>query len=462
MPSPESIFISYRRSDSNAEAGRIYDRLVLHFGRDHVFKDVDSITPGVDFADLLDKAIRVCDVALVLIGKTWLEVANPDGSRCLDNPKDFVRREVEAALGRGVHVIPVLLEGASMPSSDQLPETMRPLSRSNASLVGHDPRFHSDMDRLIKRIERVLGFSQKPSERATEPPSFTFDQVTIVGVDKGGFLGLGKPSLRTARRSGQAEYHREDLGNGIALDLVQIPSGSFMMGAPEDEGERLDRESPQHRVNVSKFWMGKYTVTQFQWKAVAVLPKVGRDLDPDPSKFKGGILPVEQVSWSDAIEFCQRLSKKTGRDYRLPSEAEWEYACRAGTTTPFHFGETITADLVNHDGNYTYGSGPKGSYRQQTTPVGSFKAANAFGLYDMHGNVWEWCMDEWHEDYWGAPTDGSAWLSSEKRKLHVVRGGSWDDYPWYCRSAYRSGFYPVNRLNRIGFRVCCSPPRILL
>jgi formylglycine-generating enzyme required for sulfatase activity len=165
---------------------------------------------------------------------------------------------------------------------------------------------------------------------------------------------------------------------------------------------------------------------------------------------------VERVTWHDAIEFCARLSKQTGREYRLPSEAEWEYACRAGTTTPFHFGETITTDLANYDGTRTYGSGPNGQYRKQTTEVGSFKVANAFGLYDMHGNVWEWCLDHWHENYNGAPADGSAWVTGGNASRRVLRGGSWNNGPGNCRSAHRSRFEPGNRDSNLGFRVVCS------
>ena len=153
--------------------------------------------------------------------------------------------------------------------------------------------------------------------------------------------------------------------------------------------------------------MGKYPVTQAQWRFVAAqLPQVNRELEIDPSRFKGDNLPVETISWLDAEEFCQRLSHHTGRLYRLPSEAEWEYACRAGTTTPFHFGETISPEFANYNGEYTYGNGEKGVYRKQTTPVGSFQVANPFGLYDIHGNVWEWCADDWHKNYQGAPSDG--------------------------------------------------------
>lgn len=161
------------------------------------------------------------------------------------------------------------------------------------------------------------------------------------------------------RRRSQARYFTEDLGSGVTLEMVEIPGGAFLMGSPESGKGRFSNESPQHRVTVSSFFMGKFEVTQAQWRAVANLPGVSRDLNPDPSYFKGNDLPVEQVSWEEAVEFCARLSKKTGRTYRLPTEAEWEYACRAGTTSAFHFGETITPELVNYDGSRPYG-GAKG------------------------------------------------------------------------------------------------------
>jgi formylglycine-generating enzyme required for sulfatase activity len=264
----------------------------------------------------------------------------------------------------------------------------------------------------------------------------------------------------------KAQYYPEDLGNGVTLDMVLIPGGTFLMGSPKDELERENSESPEHKLTVSSFFMGKYPVTQAQWKAVAALPKVDQDLKPDPSDLKGGDRPVENVSWHDATEFCRRLAEKTGRPYRLPSEAEWEYACRAGTTTPFYFGETITTDLANYDGTGesfgSYGRGPKGIHRKETTPVGSFPA-NTFGLYDMHGNVWEWCEDHWHGNYEGAPNDGSAWIDSdaEKDAFRVRRGGSWDDNPRNCRSATRYYNSAVFRIDFYGFRVVCSGPRTL-
>ena len=255
------------------------------------------------------------------------------------------------------------------------------------------------------------------------------------------------------RKKNKAEYFIENLGNGVTLDMVTIPRGTFMMGSPDSEKDRRDYESPQHRVTVPAFYMGKFPLTQAQWRAIASLPKINRDLNINPSYFKGDDLPVEQVSWEDAEEFCLRLSKQTGRKYRLPSEAEWEYACRAGTTTPFHFGETITGELANYDAYYTYANEPKKEYREKTTPVGSFPP-NAYGLYDMHGNVWEWCEDNWHSNYEGAPTNGSAWLSTANNKK-VFRSCSWYIYPYRCRSADRNYYSREYRDKKGGFRVVC-------
>ncbi|OUL35495.1 SUMF1/EgtB/PvdO family nonheme iron enzyme [Nostoc sp. 106C] len=265
----------------------------------------------------------------------------------------------------------------------------------------------------------------------------------------------GKPIYRSQERT---EFFTESLSNGVVLEMVAIPGGKFLMGSPENEPERYESESPQHIVTIQPFFMGKFPVTQSQWQAVAALDKVNIDLIPDPAKFKGANRPVEQVSWDDAVEFCARLSKKTGKTYRLPSEAEWEYACRAGTTTPFYFGETITTDLANYEGNYTYGQGPKGEYRKQTTDVGTFPA-NLFGLFDMHGNIREWCQDERHENYNGAPTNGSAWLSGNDNQYRLIRGGSWDSFPGICRSADRVYFARDLRDNDVGFRVVVVPGR---
>jgi formylglycine-generating enzyme required for sulfatase activity len=275
-------------------------------------------------------------------------------------------------------------------------------------------------------------------------------------------------TLRIQRQPKQAYYFTEPLAGTLGIDMMFIPGSTFLMGSPVDELERFDDET-QHEVTLSPFFMGKYPVTQAQWRFVAGLSQINTELSLNPSKFPGDNCPVEQVSWSDATEFCARLSQFTGRPYQLPSEAQWEYACRAGTTTPFHFGDTITTDLANYRGTDweyegktylgNYGDGPKGLFREETTEVGRFPA-NAFGLYDLHGNVYEWCQDHYHNSYEGAPADGSAWVDSEAAEdaTRVIRGGSWNGDPRYCRSAYRYYFTPGVRYDNVGFRVVCLAP----
>jgi formylglycine-generating enzyme required for sulfatase activity len=249
------------------------------------------------------------------------------------------------------------------------------------------------------------------------------------------------------------------LAEGVALTLVKIPAGSFLMGSPEAERGRDCDESPQHRVELKSFFLGQTPVTQAQWQVVAGWPKRWMDLNPYPSHFNGANRPVEQVSWYEAMEFCQRLRGECGGlNFALPSEAQWEYACRAGTTTPFHFGETISNRLANYDGSLDYKKGRIGEYRRRTTDVASFPA-NDWGLYDMHGNVWEWCADHWHDTYEGAPEDGRAWIDNPVRVelTRLVRGGSWIHDPWICRSAYRFFLSPEYRYIDTGFRVCYLP-----
>jgi formylglycine-generating enzyme required for sulfatase activity/tRNA A-37 threonylcarbamoyl transferase component Bud32 len=313
----------------------------------------------------------------------------------------------------------------------------------------------------------VLTSSQAVASTPKNPPNVPLinrlrkELIEVVTVNEAGKI--------IRREQGQAKYLTEDFGNGVNLVMAEIPGGSFTMGSPEGEERSKDSERPQHQVTIQPFYMGKYPITQAQWQRVAQLPQVNRKLKLNPSWFKGGNRPVEKVSWYDAVEFCARLASLTKRDYILPSEAQWEYACRAGTTTPFHFGETLTTDLANYNGEYTYGGGPNGIYRKETTEVGSFGVANAFGLYDMHGNVWEWCLDDWHSNYKGAPTDGSAWFNgndnlSQKQGKSVLRGGSWIDCPEDCRSAFRYGnIWAVRGLtdDNVGFRVACGVGRIL-
>jgi formylglycine-generating enzyme required for sulfatase activity len=294
---------------------------------------------------------------------------------------------------------------------------------------------------------------------------------------------------RLERRSLRVERALLPLGEEISLPLLWIPGGELVMGSPPDELERCDSEGPQYRVRLAGFWLGQTPITQAQWRAVArLVPPLGerwqRQLPANPSYFQPdgehsssgygrfSLLsgenntdqrPVEQVSWHEAMEFCRRvetlLPDGSGLHCTLPSEAQWEYACRAGESTPFSCGETITPELANYDANDTYADGPKGEYRKQTTPVGMFPA-NAWGLHDMHGNVWEWCLDHWHDSYAKAPGDGSAWVDSKDENNPVnrlLRGGSWLDDPRYCRSADRNHDRPDNANYVVGFRVVCLP-----
>ncbi|MEG4996995.1 formylglycine-generating enzyme family protein [Microcoleus sp. B4-D4] len=268
--------------------------------------------------------------------------------------------------------------------------------------------------------------------------TFEFDVIT---VDAEG--------TENSRIKSFAHYFPEDLGDGVVLDMVYIPGGTFMMGSPITEKGRYKSESPQHQVKVPTFYAGKYPITQAQYQVV---------MGNNPSRFKGGKRPVENerpvdyVGWSDAVKFCRKLSEKTGKIYRLLSEAEWEYACRAGTTTPFYFGETITTDLVNYDGKYPYGAAPKSRGWATPMDVGSFPP-NAFGLYDMHGQVSEWCSDKWQGNYDGAPTDGSSWETGTNNYYRVQRGGSWWYFAVICRAASR---YDNSEGGHGGFRVAVA------
>ncbi|NEO83618.1 MAG: formylglycine-generating enzyme family protein [Spirulina sp. SIO3F2] len=273
------------------------------------------------------------------------------------------------------------------------------------------------------------------------------------------------------------QYECEQLGAGVQLELSRIPSGCFQMGSVRPDSEPDSTELPQHPVQVEAFLLGKFAVTQTQWAQVAALPKVALDLDPDPSFCKGAERPVDSVSWYEAMEFCARLSRYTGKHYRLPSEAEWEYACRGQTQSQYHFGDQIHPEWANYSPLDDLEHSTHTEYCGQSTPVGYFGTCNSFGLYDMHGNVWEWCADPWHERYrawWGyqAPTDGQVWDAWHGDRYHdvlgniqglvrsersrVTRGGSWFNTSQFCRSASRYHRYAFVKLGHQGFRVCCS------
>ncbi len=384
------------------------------------------------------------------------------------------------------------------------PEQQLSQRQEAAKSVPGQAEFRAREEKEQQHCRAAKGVAEKPQTSQVRPPSGPLSRRQLLisaGTGLGVLLGViafkrqPKPAKAIPNstttwlvRQGdswdkktkpiEVQSYKEELPQGVELTMVEISAGNFLMGSPSGEEGRNDYSwlsdddkralgvegidvEAQRRVTVPAFWMGRFPITQAQWKVVAGLAKVERALNADPSHFKGPDRPVEQVSWDDAIEFCRRLSKHMRRNYTLASEAQWEYACRAGSTTPFHFGETLATELANYDGNYTYGQGLKGTYREQTTDVGSYPA-NAWGLQDMHGNVWEWCLDRWHPSLAKGPTDGSAWeepapeSAKDDQDRRVLRGGSWDFLPRLCRSAYRSAL-PVNRNSLIGFRVCCLP-----
>ncbi len=258
------------------------------------------------------------------------------------------------------------------------------------------------------------------------------------------------------------QYFEEEIAEDLSIKMIIVPGGSFMMGSPEGELDSHRNEKPQRLVTVPSFAIGQFVVTQAQWKTIASFPKVKQKLNSSPSYHSGDDLPVERIGWLEAVEFCSRLTRLTRKLYRLPSEAEWEYACRAGTTTALNIGPTITTDFANYRGtddvrddqtiSGSYGEGPKGNYRGRTTPAQTF-SANNFGLFDTHGNVWEWCADDWHKNYDGAPIDGSVWDASNDSGSKVTRGGSYGFTPRLCRSAIRDSNSSNYRYGDLGFRL---------
>ncbi len=428
------IFVSYRRDDSADVTGRIHDRLRTRFGEGNVFKDVDSIPFGVDFRKHLQAAVNRCDVLLAVIGDRWCKITDQAGKRRLDDPTDFVRIEIESAIERQIPVIPLLVRGASIPAATELPASLQALVYHNGTVVRADPDFHRDMDRVINALEQHLHSGVAAGQEIPALPQ--------------------QPMMDSLVAT-----------NSLGMKLAYIPVGEFLMGSPGREEARNENEGPQHRVQISKpFYLGVYQVTQEEYQRV---------MGQNPSWFCGTgggkaqaagqdtrRFPVESVSWDEALEFCRRLSavpgeRRAGRVYRLPTEAEWEYACRAGTTTPFYFDTHLSSTQANFDGNFPYGGGDQGPFLGRTTTVGSYMP-NAFGVYDMHGNVWEWCADWFGRDYAEAPALSIDPQGPPTGSYHIMRGGGWGSHGRNCRAAYRSDFTPAPRFSSYGFRVWCG------
>jgi formylglycine-generating enzyme required for sulfatase activity len=457
------VFISYRRDDSAGHAGRVHDRLERELGRDLLFMDVDAIPLGANFVKVLGEEVAKCDVLLAIIGPGWLEARDEDGHRRLDNPHDYVRIEIAAALKRDIPVIPILLESTPVPRAERLPEDLKDLALRNGLNVRH-ASFHGDMDRLIRSLGSGKPEQQGRGRKVPRQPAgarrqsapkryrvedrIRVDARIVHGAPEGWFL----PG------NGTVEWFQDQDGGP---EMVVVPAGEFMMGSPVSEPQReswqAGTESPQHNVTIARpFAIARHAVTRGQFADFA--KDTGNKTDPQVSWRNPGFAqddshPVVFVNWDDAKACVAWLSRQTKCDYRLPTEGEWEYCCRAGSTTPFWWGSSITTAQANYDGNYLYeGRGSEGEYRAATVPVSEF-AGNPWGLFQVHGNVWEWCEDVWHDTYEGAPMDGSAWLKGGDARIRVVRGGSWFADPQNLRSANRFGDTTVVRNFNLGFRV---------
>jgi len=454
-PERDQLFISYSHVDR-----QWVDRLqtmIRPLVRSHGLRlwDDSQIQPGDKWREEIETALAAAKVALLLVSSDFLASEFVTNSEL---PQLLTAEEEEGLRILWVPLRPSLVRRTPIDAYQALLDPGRPLAAMNPV------EQEQALVKIAFAIEKALAArhdsppgagTKTQGDSAGRPPATVplqrFATSTCLLRQEGGRWSMERHPL-------QVEGYREDLGGEVALTMVKIPAGSFLMGSPEDEPERLEREGPQHEVTLGSFFMAQTPITQAQWRVVAGWQKVGRDLKPDPSRFKGAKRPVEQVSWFDALEFCRRLSQRTGQRYGLPSEAQWEYACRAGSTTPFHFGAMLTPEVANYDCNSVYENGPKGTYREQTIDVASFPA-NGWGLHDMHGNVREWCEDHWHDSYNFAPGDDQPWLipaaAADERRL--LRGGSWFSFPGYCRSAFRNYPYPGDAGSYDGFRVVCLP-----
>ena len=363
------IAISYRRADTEVMAGRIRDRLADRYGEDAIFMDIDNIPFGKDFRVHISEAIVQSDILLVIVGQRWLGVGR-GGARRMDSETDFVRLEMETAMNKAVPIIPVLVGSARMPQPAQLPESLKNFAFLNAAPVDTGRDFHQHMERLIRSIDQVW-----PDRGATSPAaSGSRDEVA--------------PPTGPARGERGTDADRPDRSvfrdAPFAPELVVLPAGEFRMGSPECEEGRSDNEGPQHRVTIGqRFAVGRYPVTFDEYDRFC---EATRREKPGDEGWGRGRRPVINVSWNDARDYLAWLSQETDLAYRLPSEAEWEYACRAGTTTRYSFGDGIAPNQANYADS---GIG-------RTSEVNAY-SPNPWGLHDMHGNVWEWVEDEWHD-----------------------------------------------------------------
>jgi formylglycine-generating enzyme required for sulfatase activity len=460
-----NVFISYSHQDEGLkdELVNYHLKLLQRDGKINTWQD-RNIEAGAVWDEEIRNNLKKADIILMLVTRQFLASDYCYGKemmRAIKRHEEGTARVISVILG------PCSWQYTPFQKLQVLPQDGKPVTRwadQADAFLDIELGIRQVVDSLIAERQAAEAQQSHQGRQQQTAPQTTPTTLPATKTFKFEVVTLNNQGQEQTRTRQQAEYFTEDLGNGTWLDMVLIPGGSFMMGSPNSEGDASER--PQHKVTVQPFCMGKFAVTQAQWRAVAAMPKVERDLEADPS-FKGAMRPVEGVSWYGAVEFCKRLSRYANRQYRLPSEAEWEYACRAKMTTSYSFGNAISGDYVNFKDQKTVviskgllGIGRKevkrGIFRKQTTEVGSFPA-NAFGLYDMHGNVWEWCQDVWHDSYEGAPLDGSVWVEGGDQGRRVLRGGTWGCYPGDCRSAVRVTLAPHDpAIFTHGFRVVCG------
>jgi formylglycine-generating enzyme required for sulfatase activity len=485
---PGKIFISYRRDDDPAAAARVRDGLAPKFGKTNLFIDVDDLLAGQRFDEELAKALTACDVLIAVIGERWMELLK---AKLASGERDHVREEIAAALQRRIVVIPVRVgrEGRlpPLPGVADLPANIHDLVLYQKHDITHE-RFGRDVAeltdaiRVVRRLNRpktasrqvhwgwigaiaagaltiaYFGFNNSAT-RWRGSPNAVSDAGNIqtavakkVRADEQAKIEADRrqaerddeeaarrdPALSITPASGQSFHDR--LANGapcpMCPEMVVAPAGSFTMGSPASELQR-NTDEEQLRVTIAQpFAAGKFAVTFDQWDA-CVADGGCNGYKPADEGWGRGNRPVINVNWEDAKAYAEWLSRKTGRTYRLPSEAEREYVTRAGTWTPFWWGSSISPNQANYNGNYTYAGGPKGEYRQRTVPVDSF-AANPWGLFNVHGNVWEWTEDCWNDSNQGNPGNGNVRTTGNCSR-RVVRGGSWFFLPHVLRAAFRYG-----------------------
>lgn len=433
------IFISYRRADSQWAAARLHDTLANAFPDDHLFMDVEHIAPGQDFVDVLADQVGACDVFLALVGPDWLTLTNEAGNRRLDDPDDFVRIEIASALTRvETLTIPVLLDGASPPTEAALPPDLTPLARRQFLRLTHEG-FRSEVQLLVEAIREKL--ASAPAQETTDPKRpFNWRipaglaAATLIGV--AGFLGWqaattppdpsGTPDLASFRECESCP------------EMIAIPAGSYMMGSAPDDPFRSESEGPQRQMTIPKFALASTELTRLKYDACAEagacekLPRFGQTKPGDPAT---------HIRWIDAQAYVAWLNTLVpGTPYRLPSESEWEYAARAGTTTLYPWGDEPDRAFANLGREICcIGSAEGPDKWEGVAPVARFKP-NPWGLYDMMGNLSEWMQDVYESDLEDGPTNGEPYFwegDNRWARRHVLKGGGYGDRPWETRPAAR-------------------------